>query len=108
MTNTPEPLSCPTCKNVKGLCECVEAEWEKEVRGIISGVCCDGTFVDDSITFIRTLIDFSKFQERERLIRVVEKVTGLTDTPAQSTWARAREEMKQEILVAMKNEQSEV
>ena len=28
MTNTPEPLSGPTCENVKGLCECVEAEWK--------------------------------------------------------------------------------
>ena|SRR3990167_6198833 len=49
-----------------------DSTWEEEAREIISKVCCDGQFVDESVDFIRKV----EAQAREDMRKLIENAVS--------------------------------
>lgn len=48
--------------------------WKKEARVIISKVCCDGQYVNESITFIQQLLSEATCEAMEKAKKYMDEV----------------------------------
>jgi hypothetical protein len=54
--------------------------WESEAKKLLSKICCDGQYVQESINFLRTTIEKTLEEQREKIMSDIEERFGCRGT----------------------------